>query len=158
MKQEDNGKRDANNANRDKAENGVVRPVTGISFAIIVFLLFGGLIFLVVHDYIPDNAKKAEILLASMFSLAIVIVVIVQCGIYFKQAKTFDAQLEETRKATRYGQSAYITVQTLTLTKFTVGEPMEIKLVLVNSGNTPAYNVVCYATGGIQEEPFSFSR
>ena len=37
-------------------------------------------------------------------------------------------------------------------------EPMEIELVFINSGNTPAYDVVCYAEGGIQEHPFSFSR
>ena len=37
-----------------------------------------------------------------------------------------------------------------------VGEPVEVAIVFVNSGNTPAYKVNTYSRGGPTEEPFHF--
>jgi hypothetical protein len=110
MKQQDNGQSHTDDAYGNKQENEVIPPVTGIALAIILFLLCGALIFLAVHDYIPDNAKRAEVFLASMFSLAVIIVVIIQAGIYFRQARVLDAQLRLAGDALIIGNRSLISV------------------------------------------------
>jgi hypothetical protein len=65
--------------------------------------------------------------------------------------------IETAEKTTIYAQRAYITVKSISMTKFIVGEPVEVTIIFVNSGNTPAYKVNTYSRGGPREEPFRFS-
>ncbi len=134
MEQPNNSNGHSGNSDRDKREFSVA---SGVSSAIIVFLLFGSLIFLIAHDYIPDNAKRAEVLLASMFSLAIVIVVIIQAGIYSRQAKALDAQMKIAGDSLIVGNCALINVAV----ESNVILIRPICVYLENVGKVPAFEI-----------------
>lgn len=132
--------------------------ITGISIAIIVFLLGGFFLWLGIHSYIPDRTESNKLFVESMFSLALVIVVIIQAGIYFRQAKALDAQLELSRNAVKYSEAAYVTVDVAEmLKKLTVGKPILSLVRFVNSGNTPAYDLCIYGHISFEKDGFYFT-
>jgi hypothetical protein len=74
-------------------DNGNETKTTWIavaSTAVLVFIIIVPGLGILIHDRIPDTAKAFEVFVASVFSLALVIVVIIQAGIYFRQAKALD--------------------------------------------------------------------
>jgi len=156
MEQPQNPNNHQNNRDGKQSNNSPITPITGTLLSLTLYVLGVAILGWLIHDYIPLG-ERGKLFTESVFSLAIVIVVIIQARIYFRQARALDAQLEETRKATRYGQSAYITVKSIGLTKFNIGELIEAQVVFVNTGNTPAYQVDSFTKGGMRREPFTFS-
>jgi hypothetical protein len=137
MEQKNSVESGPDNRDRNDQQADIIPPATGVALAVIVFLVFGSLTFLAVHHYIPDNAKRAEVFLASMFSLAIVIVVIIQAGIYFKQSKALDAQLRVAGDALIIGNRSLISVSV----ESNMIEIRPIYVYLENVGRVPASDI-----------------
>ena len=93
MQQQQDGQ-NHNGHDRDNEKSRRITPVTGIAIAFWAFFFGAIALWIVIHDHVADPAKSFEVFIASLFSLAIVIVVIVHAYMYFRQAKALDAQLE----------------------------------------------------------------
>jgi hypothetical protein len=147
-------------------ENGDAITLTGIASAAILFFIivsFG--IGVVVTDYITDGGERTKVIFESLFSLAIVIAVAIQTGLYFRQAKVLDAQLTESmefraqtersagldRKIARYANRAYVIAKMRGTSK----EPsfLQFRLRIENSGHTPATKVRVHFTRRLDSEP-----
>ncbi|HVS80405.1 MAG TPA: hypothetical protein VHE60_01565 [Pyrinomonadaceae bacterium] len=137
MQQEQRGENETDNDRNDQ-ERGAVSPFTGTAIAFWVFVILGAVLWVVIHDNIADLARSFEVFIASIFSLALVIVIVIQAAIYFRQAKALDAQLDIARRNLVYAHRAYVTVVD--------GNPFEgfergFRLEIGNTGNSPAKNV-----------------
>jgi hypothetical protein len=135
----------------------VTGGVVGIGGAGFWWLLWASRAF----DSVTD---ALTFLTGGTFTLALLLVALVQACVYWSQRGIMRQQwqamqegLAETRKAMRYGQSAYITVQGIEITQFVVGQPIEVTVIFTNSGITPAYDVNFYSRGGPRSDPFTFS-
>lgn len=94
MQQEQNGQ-DASDNNQRKdpqAKVSLIWTISSTATAIWIFLIGIFLLWIFLPDYVPDRADRAKVFIESMFSLAIVVVVVVHAMMYFKQAKVMDAQ------------------------------------------------------------------
>lgn len=136
MQQEQSSENKADN-NRNNQEPGTaITPFTGTAIAIWVFVIGGAILWLVIHDNVADAAKGFEVFIASIFSLALVIVVVIQAGIYFRQARALDAQLEVSGDSLVISQQSYVGICSIADRTTPQGDIILIKL--ENIGHVPA--------------------
>ena len=150
--------------------NAVIPRRTGIAIAVWVFLLAGGVMAYVSAFYVNEGSVSVNFFVGSLFSIAAVIVVIIQAVIYDRQAKALDAQLEENRrlvaqneravkaaednvatveKTAIYANRAYVVAKIRGAGK----QWPQLRLRIQNTGNTPANNVIVAYDCGLREEP-----
>jgi hypothetical protein len=84
--------------------------------------------------------------------------ILVQALIYRRQWALMQQGLRETREFMQYSHSAYLTIQSVSLNKWDVGDRVEVALKLVNAGTTPAYEVRIYGHISQKAVPFEFAR
>jgi len=150
------------------SERKPIWTITGTALAIQVFLIVLFLLGVFIPDYVKDPSDSAQVFIESMFSLAIVIVVVVHAIMYYKQAKAMDAQVQQNERAVRaaekgvktakktsiYANRAYVIARIKALN--TIDKRLDrfyFKLRIENSGNTPANDVrVSYACG-LRDKP-----
>lgn len=141
---------DDENVNEDDGadRNTVIARRTGVAIAIWVFLLAGGVLAYVSAFHVNANSVRVNFFIGSLFSIAALIVVVVQAAIYDRQAKALDAQLRISDKTFKLAQSQSITTQRAYLmiagghvSEPEEGKPMSVYIVFKNSGNTPANNI-----------------
>ena len=105
---------DAGNNEERKDAQPEIKPlwsVTGTSIAIWIFLIVLFFVWIFLPDYVPDRADRAQVFLESMFSLAIVIVVVVHAVMYYKQARAMDAQVQQSERAVKAAEDNVKTVE-----------------------------------------------
>ena len=162
-----------NTNDNDKRENQqpevkLIWSVSNTATAIWIFLFGVFVLWCFLPDYVPDRANRAMVFIESVFSLAIVVVVVVHAMMYFKQAKAMDAQVNQTERAIKaaednvktvektsiYANRAYITARIKAVNP--VDQRLNrfyLRLRIENSGNTPANEVrVSYACG-LRDKP-----
>src|SRR6185436_14956944 len=136
--------------------------LTGIAIAIWLFISGSFLLRLYLYDHVITEPYRTIALIDSMFSLAIVIVIVVHAVMYNKQAEAMNAQVQQTERAIKaaednvatvektaiYANRAYITVR---IQKSYASHVLDLRI--ENSGNTPANNVIVSHTCGFREQP-----
>jgi hypothetical protein len=124
---------------KDRVRDSLSRPeITGIAIAFWIFVTSFFLLRLYIYDHVPVDPERTKVLIESMFSLVLAIVVIVQAGIYFKQAKALDKQIKATKEGTIYAQRAYVYAK---IGEVASDDTFDVVLLIENSGNSPANNV-----------------
>ncbi len=66
--------------------------------------------------------------------------------------------LEQTDRSMQNDQSAYVMLKEVNSGAFMLGEPVHGRVVVINSGKTPAYDVRIYANLTFEPVPFSFTH
>lgn len=95
MQQNQSPDHDEQMSKEDQGDSGtVISRRTGIAIAIWVFILAGGLMAYVSAFYVNEHSVRVNFFVGSLFSIAAVIVVVIQAVIYDRQAKALDAQLK----------------------------------------------------------------
>jgi hypothetical protein len=69
------------------------------------------------------------------------------------QERAMRESLDETRRAIRYSEAAYIAITDASLVQFGEGLPTVCRMFYTNAGNTPAYNVRTYGHINLWERP-----
>src|SRR5215216_3094965 len=95
MEQNQSPDHDEQMSKEDQGDSStVISRRTGIAIAIWVFILAGGLMAYVSAFYVNEQSVRVNFFVGSLFSIAAVIVVVIQAVIYDRQAKALDAQLQ----------------------------------------------------------------
>lgn len=115
MQQQQNSQSNGDQDGDNQQLGDSVSPITRTAIAFWLFVFGAVALWVVIHDHVPDTTKSFEVFIASMFSLALVIVVIIQAGIYFRQAKALDAQQKIMSDSLRIGMQAYVCVHSIEL-------------------------------------------
>lgn len=151
-----------------QTERKPIWTITGTAIAIQVFLISLFFLWVFIPDYVQDRSDAAQVFIESMFSLAIVIVVVVHAMMYYKQARAMDAQVQQTERAIKaaednvetvektsiYANRAYVTAKIRSVTSVTKRlDTFLMRLRIENSGNTPANNLVVVYGCGLKEKP-----
>lgn len=137
---QDSSKETQEGKQQDRVREFLSRPeVTGIAIAIWFFL--GGLFLLrlYIYDHIPTDPGRTAVLVESMFSLAIVIVVVVHAVMYLRQAKAMDAQLRVSDTSLVTSNQAYVGIHSIEDHNLSDGRAILMKL--ENIGRVPADNI-----------------
>lgn len=119
------------------------REITGIAIAIWFFLGGFFLLRLYVYDHIPADPGRTTVLIESMFSLAIVIVIVVHAIMYYKQAQEANKQASASTQMIELivrNECAYIRVGDLKLPQPIRNNRLVIEGKFYNGGRTPAWN------------------
>ena len=167
MQQEQNSENTNNNNKRENQQANVrlIWSVSSTATAIHVFLLGVFLLSIFLPDYVPDRADRAKVFIESMFSLAIVVVVVVHAMMYFKQAKAMDAQVQQSERAVKAAENNVETVEKTAIyanRAYVVAKIRDVgnakeflgfRLRIENSGNTPANKVIVSYDFGLRETP-----
>jgi hypothetical protein len=154
MQQHQGSKDDEHDSQRKEEGFGSedIPPVTGIAIAVWIFLVGALVLRVFINAYISDNSESAKVWVESIFSLALVIVVVIQALIYSRQAKTLDAQEKIMSQNMMYSQRAYVAVPKGGA--HTANKIVYFSLTVVNSGKTPANNVrIGYRVQFSKKEP-----
>lgn len=119
------------------------RSCTMICVAFWAYVLVAALLWVVIHDNITEPGKSFEVFIASAFSLAIVIVVIIHAYMYFRQAVALDSQLAQTKRGLEITERAYVGVGSIALAstrnqEVAKREMQDLILTIENSGRLPA--------------------
>lgn len=151
MQQHRGSDNDKDNGQRKESglDSGDIPPITGTAIAVWAFVIGGGFLWFFLHSYISETSEAIKLWVESIFSLALVIVVIIQALIYFRQAKALDKSLEIARESMVYAQRAYVSVTDVSLEGFPGGGVFHLKI--ENSGNTPAYDAEIFITGEMRD-------
>lgn len=153
MNEENQAKKDSEEPESGNSNRSPLGDMQGVCVAAIwVFIAL-----LLVSIFWPSLTERTKFFTGNFFNLVIAFAVIAQVLVTRKQWIAMQDSLAESRRATLYAQSAYITVAGITMTKFNVGELIEVTIVFTNSGNTPAYNINTYTKAGTRKEPFQFT-
>jgi uncharacterized membrane protein YgcG len=130
-----------NNGNDDKGDE-TERPATPITRTIIaiwVFIFLSGALWFITGDVFPDNlSRRTEVFLASIFSLAIVIVVVVQTAIYLRQAEALDAQLKISNATFTLLERPSVGIVNAELIQIKDSENRIVRFSIQNTGHLPA--------------------
>jgi molybdopterin-binding protein len=153
-----------NRGDNNEFEDLTFRDVVG--GATLVIVVVGVAAGFYVYSNVSKDSVRLQFWVNFMFSFAALVIVVIQVAIYAQQARfmkqqaaALDAQLELSRKAIRYSDAAYITVNRAEITKRPiVGQTTEASIEFINSGNTPAYEVRTYLYFGIKPEGFTFTH
>lgn len=152
MKQQQHTKRSDNNNQHEQQGNKIppIQRPTVAAICVWFFIFFSVIFWLFLRRQIPVQSEYIKMAVETMFSLALIILVIVQTVIYFRQADALDAQIKATERNTVYEQRAYVYAK--------IGDVREdifdIELIVENSGNSPAVNVnLSYSAGFRQALP-----
>jgi hypothetical protein len=136
MEQQQNPTNHQNNSEGKQNNNSPIAPITGTSLAIILFALGAAILGWLIHDYIPLG-ERGKLFTESVFSLAIAIVVIIQAGIYFRQAKALDAQMKIAGDSLIIGNRSLVSVSV-------DSDRIEFRPICVyleNVGRVPAFEI-----------------
>jgi hypothetical protein len=117
-----------------QAERKPIWTITGTATAIQIFLITSFFLWLFIRDYVPNNSPT--VFIESIFSLAIVIVVVVHAIMYYKQAQAMDAQLKVSSDALIVGHQAYVGI--CSIEDRTTPQGDVILITLENIGHVPA--------------------
>lgn len=166
--QQEQRSQDAGNDNQGKDPQTDVKPIwsiTGTATAIQIFLISLFLLWVFIPDYVPDRSDAAKVFIESLFSLAIVIVVVVHAIMYYKQAKAMDAQVQQSERAIKAAEDNVKTVEKTAIyanRAYVVAKIRDVgnaeeflgfRLRIENSGNTPANKVIVSYDFGLRETP-----
>jgi hypothetical protein len=144
--------------NSSESENGNDnRSALGDMKGVCIAAIWVFIALLLTSIFWPNLTDRTKFFTGNFFNLVIAFAVIAQVIVTRKQWIAMQDSLKESRRATRYSQSAYVTVGGIAMTKFAVGELMEVTIVFSNSGNTPAYDIDTYSRAGPRKEPFQFT-
>ena len=145
MEQEQRSEDTADNNKREnqQPEITLIWSVSSTATAIWLFLIGAFLLWIFLPDYIPDRAGRAKIFIESIFSLAIVVVIVVHAVMYYKQARTMHAALLQSEKALKITERAYVGVGSIVLTAthsrdIAKRQMQDITLTIENIGRLPA--------------------
>jgi len=140
---------DNSNNNRNDQETTYLKGLSGIGCAFWAFV-FGAIgLWVVIHDNVPDNAKSFEVSVASVFSFAIVIVIIIHAVMYYRQAEAMTAAHRQGEKALEISERAYVGVGSIKLATTQSKEiaklgMQDVILTLENSGRLPADKILIH--------------
>jgi hypothetical protein len=138
MQQKQSSENEADNNRNNQEPGAAISRITGTAIAIWIFVAGGAILWVAVHDNVADTTKSFEVFIASIFSLALVIVVVIQAGIYFKQARAMDAQQEIMGTSLRVSQQSYVGVHSIADRELSDGRGKIILIKIENIGNVPA--------------------
>ncbi|HEY6803472.1 MAG TPA: hypothetical protein VI306_07830 [Pyrinomonadaceae bacterium] len=123
------------------------REIHGIAIAVWVFVAGFVVVRLYIYDHISEPAKASEVLIASTFSLAIVIVVVIHAVMYYKQAKEANRQadiaqrsLQVAREALARGNRPSVGLLAVTVEPIEVGKQIHVDITWRNSGSSIAHH------------------
>ena len=102
-----------------------------------VFIVAG--LWVVIHDNVPNVAKSFEIFIASAFSLAIVIVVIIHACMYYRQAEAMTTAQLHSEKVLKISERAYVGIHSIEQQLHP--HERDIMLRIENIGRLPASQV-----------------
>jgi hypothetical protein len=143
MKQEQNPSHNSGN-NGNEQETTSLKGLSGIGCAFWTFV-FGVIgLWVVIHDNVPDSVKSFEVFIASVFSFAIVIVIIVHAVMYYRQAEAMTAAHQQGENALEISERAYVGVRGIDLIatqqhrEIAKRQMQDIKLTIENTGRLPA--------------------
>jgi len=125
-----------NKEGENKQANG--KPIwstTGTALAIQIFLIILFLLWVFIPDYVTNPSDAAKAFLESMFSLAIVIVVIVHAMMYYQQAEAMNAQLGATQETITQNRHALEISERAYLGIHSIDGNIEIGRILINIEN-----------------------
>jgi hypothetical protein len=121
-----------------------ITPPTGTAVAIWSFLAISFLLWAFVPDYINSDSERVKLLVESVFSVALVIVVVSQTYINLRQARALDVQegifrqqTETMQKALRVETQPYLCIHSIELDHGTNSVYVEIE----NLGRLPADSI-----------------
>jgi hypothetical protein len=137
MAQENDGE-NVNDHNQGENKQPEVKPIwstTNTAVAIQIFLLCLLFLWIFIPDYVSP-ADSAKVFIESMFSLAIVDVVVVHAIMYFKQAKEANNQVQISTTSLVVSNQAYVGIYSIADRQSEQGDIILIKL--ENVGRTPA--------------------
>jgi hypothetical protein len=134
-------------SNKDNAsvqQGEKFQPPSLTAICVWLFVIFSVVFWAFLRKQIPVQSEYIKVGVESMFNIALLILVVVQTRLYFKQTKAMDAQISATERNTIYEQRAYVYAK--------IGDVREdifdVVLLIENSGNSPAVNVkLSYSAG-----------
>lgn len=164
MQQEQHTKHDDDDKS-SKEQRDKIAPPTLAAICVWTYVVLAVIFWAFLRKQIPIESEYIKVGVESMFNLALLILVTVQTGLYFRQAKALDAQVaaaqrqtelvdESTKAAERsaiYAQRAYVTAKIRGIGER--DETLQFWLRIENSGQTPANNVVVVYGCGLRERP-----
>lgn len=149
MQQEQSSENGSNHEKREdpQAKVRLVWSTTGTAIAIWIFLIVLFFLWVFLPDYVPDRTDRAKVFLESMFSLAIVIVVVVHAVMYFKQADIAARQIDLIIENER----AYIGVRNIKPIGLDGKEDLAVRITFRNGGRSPAFGFRSYVIIAVKE-------
>jgi hypothetical protein len=120
-----------------RASGKPIWSVSHTAIAVWCFFLGTGLIWFWVRDYVP-LATQAQVFIESIFSLAIVIVIVVHAMMYYKQAKEANRQVEISGDSLIIGSRSYVGVHSI---ESQLKANRAISIRVENVGTVPAFNI-----------------
>jgi len=152
MQQEQRGQDAGDNNQRKEHQTKIslIWTVSSTATAIWIFLLGVFLLWIFLPDYVPDRVDRTKVFIESMFSLAIVVVVVVHAMMYYKQAKEANRQAQSSAQLIEVmvlTELPYIRVGDWKPPRICDSKGLHVEARLRNAGRTIAWDVTTGSRG-----------
>ena len=144
----------ANNKQHDRSGNqkhgNAIAPSAWLGVLGWVVLIAIGILAYVAHYYVNEHSASIKFFTEAFLSAMVLVVIVVQAAIYYKQTGIMERQLRATEKAAQAADKALqiserpylaITAFKVTPIPFEIGKPIAYSARIQNTGRTPAYDV-----------------